>query len=380
MNARTPAAASYRRLHPGEPAPWFQQRCSANPGFVFHTAGGRYLLLCFFGCVDPAGQRALQLVRTARELFDDEQFSFFGVSIDPADEAQQRVAQSLPGVRHFWDTDGTVSRLYGALPLNAEHTLMSEFVRQWVVIDPGLQVVATLPMRSDGTEQAELLALLQSLPPVASYAGVDMHAPVLLLPRVLEPALCERLIAEFRSAGGAPSGFMRDVDGRTVMLQDPAHKRRRDHVIEDFSLRHLLQRRVQQKVLPALRRACSFEATRMERYLVGCYDAQDGGHFRPHRDNTTHGTAHRRFALSVNLNEEFDGGELCFPEYGPRRYKMPAGSAIVFSGSLLHAVTPVTHGCRYVFLPFLYDEAAAALRERNLVFLSDQDEVAAGSD
>lgn len=38
----------------------------------------------------------------------------------------------------------------------------------------------------------------------------------------------------------------------------------------------------------------------------------------------------------------------------------------MFSCSLLHAVTPVTKGCRYAFLPFLYDEAAAALRERNL--------------
>lgn len=371
MNARNPSVASYRRLHPGEPAPWFQQRCTTNPSFVFHTAGGRYVLLGFFGRVDDIGARALQFVQAQRALFDDERFSFFGVSIDPGDEIDGRAQASLPGIRHFWDDEGAVSRLYGALPVHAEQTLMAEFMRQWMLLDPALQVVATLPMQPDGAELPSLLALLRSQPPVASYAGVDMHPPLLLLPRLFEPALCERLIDEFRRDGGTPSGFMRDIDGRTVMLQDPSHKRRDDHVIEDFALRNLLQRRVQQKVLPALRRACAFEATRMERYLVGCYDAEHGGHFRPHRDNTTHGTAHRRFALSVNLNDDFEGGELCFPEYGPRRYKMPAGSAIVFSGSLLHAVTPVTRGRRYAFLPFLYDEAAAALRERNLVFLAD---------
>lgn len=374
MNARTqpPLVASYRRLHAGEPAPWFQQRCTGNPSFVFHTAGGRYLLLGFYGSVDTTGAHALAFVQAQRALFDDERFSFFGVSIDPGDEVEGRAAAQCPGIRHFWDDEGAVSRLYGALPLHAERSCLAEYLRQWVLLDPALQVVATLPMQADGSEHEALSALLGNLPPVARYAGTDMHAPVLLLPRVLEPPLCERLIAEFRSGGGTPSGFMRDIDGRTVMLQHPAHKQRDDHTIEDFALRSLLLRRVQQKVLPALRRAFAFEATRMERYLVGCYDAHEGGHFRPHRDNTTHGTAHRRFALSVNLNDDFEGGELCFPEYGPRRYKLPAGSAVVFSGSLLHAVTPVTRGRRYAFLPFLYDEAAAALRERNLVFLADQ--------
>lgn len=371
MNARSLPAGSYRRLQPGEPAPWFQQRCTGNPSFVFHTAAGRYLLLGFYGSVDDGGSHALQFVRSQRALFDDDRLSFFGVSIDPVDELEGRAAAELPGIRHFWDDEGAVSRLYGALPMHAEQSLMDDYIRQWVLLDPGLQVAATLPMQADGAEHGALLALLRSLPPVARYAGVDMHPPIVLLPRVFEPALCERLIDEFRRRGSTPSGFMRDVDGQTVMLHDPSHKRRDDHVIEDFSLRTLLQRRVQQKVLPALRRACAFEATRMERYLVGCYNAEHGGHFRPHRDNTTRGTAHRRFALSVNLNDDFEGGELCFPEYGTRRYRMPAGSGIVFSGSLLHAVTPVTHGCRYVFLPFLYDEEAAALRERNLVFVAD---------
>jgi predicted 2-oxoglutarate/Fe(II)-dependent dioxygenase YbiX len=97
--------------------------------------------------------------------------------------------------------------------------------------------------------------------------------------------------------------------------------------------------------------------------------AKNGGHFRAHRDNTTKGTAHRRFALSLNLNDDFEGGELSFPEYGPRSYKMPAGCAVIFSGSLLHKVSPVTRGRRYAFLPFLYDDAAAALREKNNAYL-----------
>jgi len=60
-----------------------------------------------------------------------------------------------------------------------------------------------------------------------------------------------------------------------------------------------------------------------------------------------------------------------FPEYGPRSFKPPPGGAVVFPCALLHAVSPVTRGRRYAFLPFLYDEEAAKLREANSQFLAE---------
>jgi len=121
--------------------------------------------------------------------------------------------------------------------------------------------------------------------------------------------------------------------------------------------------------VPEIRKAFQFETTRIERYIIACYDSAKGGHFRAHRDNTTPGTAHRRFAATINLNDDFDGGELWFPEFGPRRYRPPAGGAVVFSCSLLHEAMPVTQGTRYAVLPFLYDDAAARIREANLASL-----------
>jgi hypothetical protein len=43
----------------------------------------------------------------------------------------------------------------------------------------------------------------------------------------------------------------------------------------------------------------------------------------------------------------------------------------VFSCSLLHQALPVTKGKRYAFLPFLYDDAAAKVREANNAYLGD---------
>ncbi len=309
-----------------------------------------------------------------RHWFDDERASFFGVSVDAKDETTGRVLQALPGIRHFWDTDGKVSRLFGALPVSEDGSSTEAYRQHWVVLNPNLQIRAQLPFSSDCTDLTQLAQLLTTLPPIERFGGMEMHAPVILLPDIFEPGFCRMLVEEYERHGGEWSGFMRDVGGRTVGVQDAHHKVRRDHVIADGALLTQIQIRIKKRVAAAIQQIHCFNATRMERYLVACYDSSDGGHFRPHRDNTTRGTAHRRFALSVNLNNEFEGGDLVFPEYGPRRYKPPAGAGVVFSCSMLHAVEPVRQGRRYAFLPFLYDDSAAAVREANSAFLEIEGE------
>ncbi len=201
--------------------------------------------------------------------------------------------------------------------------------------------------------------------------GFEPVAPVLALPRILDPEFCRELIFLYERNGGRESGFMREVDGRTVGMVDASHKRRRDYEIVEDTVRSALRAQLHRRLLPEIQKAFQFKATRIERYIVACYDAADGGHFRAHRDNTTKGTAHRRFAVTINLNDDFDGGELWFPEFGPRRYRAPVGGAVVFSCSLLHEAARVTRGVRYATLPFLYDDEAALLRQQNRAFLAD---------
>jgi predicted 2-oxoglutarate/Fe(II)-dependent dioxygenase YbiX len=211
--------------------------------------------------------------------------------------------------------------------------------------------------------------VLSHFPPLQTLNG---RAPVLVVPYVFEPELCQRLIDYYKTRGGSDSGFMRDQDGKTVGVYDYAHKRRMDCEIFDDALIRATHERMQRRLVPAIRQAYQFNVTRIERHIVACYDAAQGAHFRAHRDNTTLGTAHRRFAVTINLNsDEYEGGEIWFPEFGRHKYKAPSGSAIVFSCSLLHEVPKVTRGKRYAFLPFLYDDAAAAIRAQNHKYLSD---------
>jgi predicted 2-oxoglutarate/Fe(II)-dependent dioxygenase YbiX len=166
---------------------------------------------------------------------------------------------------------------------------------------------------------------------------------------------------------------MREVEGRTKGMIDHDHKRRRDCEIEDALLRRACMVRIHDRLAPEIEKAFQFRATRMERYIVACYDAEEAGHFRPHRDNTTKGTAHRRFAVSLFLNSgEYEGGFLHFPEFPGALYTAPIGGAVVFGCSLLHEATRVTRGKRYMFLPFLYDDGAARIRAENLKFLDPE--------
>ena len=355
-----------RRFLPGDPAPSFHAATDSNPRFAFDTVTGRYVLLAFLGSVGhDACAAAWDSLRRAQAegLLDDERACAFAITASRGDAAP-RIADTIPGLRVFRDHDRAVSRLYGA---SAEAT--PEAYRPFaLLLDPMLRVLAVAPIGAvDG-----LLARLRGLPDPALHAGAETPAPVLVLPRILEPEFCRHLIGLYETHGGGESGFMREVDGRTVGALDPTRKRRRDHDIEDEAVRAGLRARLGRRLVPEIRKAFQFSATRIERYIVACYDAADGGHFRAHRDNTTKGTAHRRFAVSINLNEDFDGGDLWFPEFGPRRYRPPMGGAVVFSCSLLHEATRVTRGVRYATLPFLYDDAAARIRRENEGFIATE--------
>lgn len=356
-------------LRPGDPAPWFKTPSLVNPNFVIDTVGGRYIVLCFLGTMArPEVQSAWNAMVGARALFDGVRIVLFGVTIDPEDERQSRVKDDVPGIRFLLDYNLSVSRLYGAAEPQSGTGEPVGYRPRWVVLDPTLRVLAMASL----AETKTLQDFLAKLPPPGAHAGTESTAPVLLVPRVFEREFCRQLIDLYESGETEDSGFMRERDGKTMHVTDHDFKRRRDHTIAEETVRAAARARITRRLVPEIRKVFQFQVTRMERFIVACYDAETGGFFRPHRDNTTKGTAHRRFAVTINLNsEEYEGGDLRFPEFGPRVYRAPTGGAVVFSCTLLHEATPVTKGRRYAFLPFLYDDAAAKIREENNPYLGE---------
>lgn len=344
-------------LQPGDPVPHFRAATASNPAYNFGTVAGRYVLIVVLPAegAGAAHAAARTAIAAHRGLFDDDRACLFGVLRDRALIAAAQ--DEIPGVRWVLDADGAVSSSLGALSADGREA------PGWLLLDPTLRVLVTAPLDAG----SEVISLLSRLPPADGHAGVALHAPVLIVPRVFEPGFCKTLIETYEARGGEPSGFMRDVEGRTVLMTDENHKRRSDVTLEDERLKAAVRARMVRRLNPEITKAFQFKPSRIERYLVACYDAAEQGLFRPHRDNTTLGTAHRKFAVTINLNTgDYDGGDLRFPEFGSRTYRAPLGGAMVFSCSLLHEATRVTRGLRFAFLPFLYDEDGARIREANV--------------
>jgi predicted 2-oxoglutarate/Fe(II)-dependent dioxygenase YbiX/peroxiredoxin len=334
-------------LTPGDPAPWFTAATPSNPEFAFDSAAGRWVLIGFLPLDLEARRGALAAAAANMALFDDGKASLFLVARDPETCAS---ARDLRGLHWVLDAEGAVSRAYGALGADGTEQPM------WMLLDPTLRVAGRTPIG----ETARAFGAVRGLSAPADHAGVPTPAPVLMAPRIFDPDLCARLIALHEAEGGGVfSGVMRDDGERTVHVMDE-NKTRRDVWIKDLALQAEIRDALEKRLFPMIHRAFAFHVAEIERYLISCYDAEDGGVFRPHRDNTTRQTAGRRFAASINLNSDFEGGDLRFPEYGSGLHRPPPGGAVVFSCSLMHEAMPVRRGRRYAFLPFFYDESGWA--------------------
>lgn len=345
-------------IQPGDAAPWWNQ---GRHRFIFDDVGGRYIVLSFYGSGrDPIGDAALRALQDNRRLIDDGRAAFFCVCKDPRDKTELAADEKFPALRFVWDIDGTVHNAYGIA------------ARIWIILDPMLRVVEAIPFRPDGSDIPQMLALLETLPPPSRYLGFEAPAPVVILPNVFEPAFCRHLIGCYEAHGGRESGFMQEIAGKAVETFDDGWKRRRDYLLNDPDLIDPIKARLARRVGMMLQKTFHFTLSRVERHLIACYSAEDGGHFGPHRDDTVKATEHRQFAVSINLNDDFDGGQLSFPEFSPRQFKAPIGAAVIFSSSVLHCVSKVTRGRRFAFLPFLHDEAAETIRVANLPFLSQE--------
>jgi peroxiredoxin len=290
-------------------------------------------------------REALAGFRSRLEQFAAAGGRLFSVTLERAAAAK---AQAIP-FPVLLDGDGQVFGEFGA---NRQHLPTT------VVFRPNHHVLAIITGASE-TQATEALALVQQIRAERRSLLMAPHAPVLIIPDVLSRTDCRHLITVFETRGKdfLDLGPGLDYIGTDYKMRVPEHGRhdRIDHWIVENDTSYLLEYRLVNRVIPEITKAFHYRITRHERMRIGCYEGSRGGKPHGHRDNFDPSTAYRRFAMSVNLNtEEFEGGELRFPEYGDQRYRSDTGTAIVFSSSLLHEALHVTSGRRYVLLAFLF--------------------------
>jgi predicted 2-oxoglutarate/Fe(II)-dependent dioxygenase YbiX len=229
-----------------------------------------------------------------------------------------------------------------------------------IVTDRSGRIVHVAPLSA----KADLVDIYRRLEPQLTSEPprrCASSAPVLIIPNVIAPEDCEALVANFETSPHKPGVMASVTDGAPAAKLDESKKRRRDiELIPNDALYATIVEVLAKRCAPEIKRAFQADITYADRILIARYD-DTGGYFKRHRDNVAPQTAFREFAISINLNtHDYDGGELLFPEYDDHRYSPPAGSAIVFSASLLHEAAPVTKGRRYVLLSFLCTAKAQA--------------------
>lgn len=351
------AAAPNRPIAFGEPLINRDANSNRNRRFALWSLAGRHVLLC--AVADAAAAQARAAIQVLEGPQPPETTRVVGLFT--ATPLEHPSLAALSRTRLIF-SDAEALKQAQLLGPNGEG--------RWILFDPSLRAMRFWPL----DQAQDALAAYNAAPGPDDHAGVPLHAPVLVVPRVFEPEFCKTLIDYYNKRGGEPSGItVQNAQGIASVQLNPSFKKRSDCIIEEEPMRKAIMQRFFWRLTPEIEKAFMWRPTRMERYLVACYDAREGGYFRPHRDNTTNATAHRKFACTLNLNaEEYDGGDLRFPEFGQRTYRAPTGGAVIFSCALMHEATPVTRGQRYAFLPFLYDEAAAKIRAANNDFVDNE--------
>ena len=314
---------------------------------------GHYLLLVFLG--DPASDTTKPLLRSLADL--SEQIEAANATViavsASSDAAQNRALKRETGFE--WpiviDAPGGIFASYGlhkGQDKVSRLVMVTPFrqVRTWFDMDTNAS--ATLDKIMDILNDSQAAEELRWSPP---------HAPVLMVPNVLSPEECGKLVESVET--DTPFMVRRPQPGEIagnykIPVYEYDRQDRVDLIIKDQNTVQFLDERLFGRVTPMIKKAFSFDVTRREDLHIARYVGKREGHAIGHRDNTSPPGAHRRFALSMSLNDDYEGGEIVFNEFSPRGYRVPAGTAMVFSSSLLHEVKETTSGVRYNLISHLF--------------------------
>lgn len=341
---------------------WPLKRRNGEPFDVHADAeSGNIHVLVFLG--DPGSETNRAVV----QAFSAERDAFDALGVRVRLVVSGVAAGDLP-FPVVSDTDGSASRMAGLtvaqLPgLGGKVTGGGPTV---LVIAPNQHLAARIGPEGNAKGDNPAEAALAVIRPMVERrrAGLVpvMHPPVLVVPDVFNDADCKRLINIYAMQGNefVEPGH-NQLQGRTtdckMRIPDYGRDDRIDHWVCSAETNNVIDGRIGPRLIPEIQRAFNYRVTRHERYRIACYEGAQKGSKHGHRDNTQPVVAHRRFAVTINLNsDEYEGAEIRFPEFSEAVYKPPAGAAIVFSCSLLHEVMPMRSGRRFALLAFLFGE------------------------
>ena len=168
------------------------------------------------------------------------------------------------------------------------------------------------------------------------------------------------------------------IDGRRSAGAQAVQQKSNEQLAQDSDVANQLR----QLVLGAVRRdVLLFSAALPRRFFNPLFNRYSGesNHYGNHIDGAVlHSRADDAWVrtdvsctLFFSQPDEYDGGELVVQDtYGEQRVKLPAGDAVLYPGTSLHQVTPVTRGARIASF-FWIESMVRSDEQRRLLFDMD---------
>ena len=204
------------------------------------------------------------------------------------------------------------------------------------VLDGNQRIVA---VRGPEPGQAEwALAALKARTREPAHS-LSLTAPVLLLPGILDSEDCGRLLNLISRADPA-SGF--------VLVEQP------DLVAQ-------IGKTLLRRIGPEVEKAFAFDDFAIETIALRWSEGSLSGASDYRRDITDPAVQGRSFSLILDLaSEAYEGGDIRFPEYGSHSYRPGTGGGLIYSGTLLGELRPVSTGRRSLLTAVLRRAPKAA--------------------
>lgn len=318
---------------------------------------GKHLVLVFLNTDDNTrNAEALKYFAEMRQVFEDANITIVAVAATNKKDSNFNLKQKSG---FLWpitnDPSGAVFASYGlhkmrGIDLRVVLITPQRQVRIWY--DSPINIQQTLK---------EITDMANSLSASEDSRWSACHAPVLHIPNVFSEQECTRLIQGFNTQEGyyiRPPHAGEVAGNFKVPVYEHNRQDRVDQLVKNKSTLDFIDQRIAERIYPMIKKAFAYTVTRREDFHLARYVGAREGLHMGHRDVTATSMTHRRFAISLTLNSDYEGGKLVFNEYSPHGYQPATGSALIFSSLLLHEVTEITQGTRYCLISNLFNDDA----------------------